>query len=65
MTGGLVVVLGETGRNFAAGMSGGIAYVYDPNNRLYSRINKELVSYSSVTSKYDERRIKGRYSKAL
>ncbi|MCB5496016.1 hypothetical protein, partial [Mediterraneibacter gnavus] len=39
MTGGLVVVLGETGGNFAAGMSGGIAYVYDPNNRLYSRIN--------------------------
>ena len=30
MTGGVVVVLGETGRNFAAGMSGGIAYVYDP-----------------------------------
>ena len=58
MTGGLVVVLGETGRNFAAGMSGGIAYVYDPNNRLYSRINKELVSYSSVTSKYDEEELR-------
>ena len=58
MTGGLVVVLGVTGRNFAAGMSGGIAYVYDPNNRLYSRINKELVSYSSVTSKYDEEELR-------
>ena len=40
MTGGLVVILGKTGRNFAAGMSGGIAYVYDPDNRLYSRINR-------------------------
>lgn len=58
MTGGLVVVLGDTGRNFAAGMSGGIAYVYDPNNRLYSRINKELVSYSVVTSKYDEEELR-------
>ena len=65
MTGGLVVVLGETGRNFAAGMSGGIAYVYDPNNRLYSRINKELVSYSSVTSKYDEEELRAVNSKAL
>lgn len=58
MTGGLVVVLGETGRNFAAGMSGGIAYVYDPNNQLYSRINKELVAYSVVTSKYDEEELR-------
>ena len=58
MTGGLVVVLGETGRNFAAGMSGGIAYVYDPNNRLYARINKELVSYTTVTSKYDEEELR-------
>lgn len=58
MTGGLVVVLGQTGRNFAAGMSGGIAYVYDPDNSLYSRINKELVSYTVVTSKYDEEELK-------
>ena len=58
MTGGLIVILGETGRNFAAGMSGGIAYVYDPNNCLYSRINKELVSYSAVTSKYDEEELR-------
>lgn len=58
MTGGLVVVLGETGRNFAAGMSGGIAYVYDPNNRLYARINKGMVSYTTVTSKYDEEELR-------
>lgn len=65
MTGGLVVVLGETGRNFAAGMSGGIAYVYDPNNRLYSRINKELVSYSSVTSKYDEEELQSLFKSIM
>ena len=63
MTGGLVVVLGKTGRNFAAGMSGGIAYVYDPDNRLYSRINKELVMYSAVTSKYDEEQLRKLISK--
>ena len=34
MTGGRVVILGETGRNFAAGMSGGVAYVYDPDGKL-------------------------------
>jgi glutamate synthase (NADPH/NADH) large chain len=43
MTGGHVIVLGETGRNFAAGMSGGIAYVYDPNQLLPDRCNKEMV----------------------
>ncbi|MGV9479536.1 glutamate synthase-related protein, partial [Gordonia aichiensis] len=43
MTGGRVVVLGDTGRNFAAGMSGGIAYVYDPQNNLPSNLNPELV----------------------
>ena len=43
MTGGRVVILGPTGRNFAAGMSGGIAYVFDPDDRLMSQINPELV----------------------
>jgi glutamate synthase (NADPH/NADH) large chain len=43
MTGGRVVVLGPTGRNFAAGMSGGIAYVYDPANVLKDNLNTELV----------------------
>ena len=43
MTGGTVVVLGSTGRNFAAGMSGGIAYVYDPANRLPTLCNTEMV----------------------
>jgi glutamate synthase (NADPH/NADH) large chain len=43
MTGGRVVVLGPTGRNFAAGMSGGIAYVYDPDASFSARVNYEMV----------------------
>jgi glutamate synthase (NADPH/NADH) large chain len=43
MTGGRVVVLGPTGRNFAAGMSGGIAYVYDADGRFTERVNPEMV----------------------
>lgn len=53
MTGGCVVVLGMTGKNFAAGMSGGIAYVLDEKRDLYKRLNKELVTMEEVTSKYD------------
>ena len=53
MTGGRVVVLGKTGKNFAAGMSGGIAYVLDEDNDLYTRMNKEMVFSEEVTSKYD------------
>jgi glutamate synthase domain-containing protein 2/glutamate synthase domain-containing protein 1/glutamate synthase domain-containing protein 3 len=44
MTGGQVIVLGETGRNFAAGMSGGIAYVYDIDGQFEKRLNKEMVN---------------------
>ena len=43
MTGGRAVILGSTGRNFAAGMSGGIAYVFDPENQLEKNINLEMV----------------------
>ncbi|WP_167096591.1 glutamate synthase large subunit [Mycobacterium sp. DL592] len=43
MTGGRVVILGETGRNFAAGMSGGVAYVYDPEGQLPANLNTEMV----------------------
>ena len=53
MTGGRAVVLGRTGKNFAAGMSGGIAYVLDRDHSLYLRINKDMVSMSAVTEKYD------------
>ena len=48
MTGGRVVILGETGRNFAAGMSGGIAYVYDVNGNFAGNCNKEMVDLDSV-----------------
>ena len=53
MTGGRAVVLGKTGKNFAAGMSGGIAYVLDEDTTLYKKVNKQLVSMESVTDKYN------------
>lgn len=53
MTGGCVVVLGQTGKNFAAGMSGGVAYVLDEKHDLYRRVNKELVSIELVTKSRD------------
>ena len=58
MTGGRVVILGGTGKNFAAGMSGGIAYVLDEKSDFYTRVNKELVSLEAVTSKYDVQELK-------
>jgi glutamate synthase (NADPH/NADH) len=48
MTGGRVIILGGTGRNFAAGMSGGIAYVLDMNQDFHSKINMEMVEVSDV-----------------
>jgi glutamate synthase (NADPH/NADH) large chain len=48
MTGGVVVVLGDTGRNFAAGMSGGIAYVYDPQARFRDLCNTSMVELEKV-----------------
>lgn len=48
MTGGNLVVLGETGRNFGAGMSGGIAYVYDPNGKFPERCNMGLVGLEDI-----------------
>ena len=59
MTGGRVAVLGVTGKNFAAGMSGGIAYVLDEENDLYKRLNKEMVSSGEIASKYDVLELKG------
>ncbi|MEB2350243.1 MAG: glutamate synthase-related protein [Burkholderiaceae bacterium] len=50
MTGGTVVVLGETGRNFAAGMSGGVAYVFDPEGSFASRCNLAMVGLEPVLS---------------
>ena len=59
MTGGRVVVLGETGRNFAAGMSGGIAYIYDEHNNLAKRINKGMVDLDKIETVEDENEVKG------
>ncbi|MEL7190207.1 MAG: glutamate synthase large subunit [Pseudomonadota bacterium] len=53
MTGGVVVVLGKTGRNFAAGMSGGVAYVYDPDGSFSTRVNHAQVDLVPVSSEAD------------
>ena len=53
MTGGRVVVLGKTGKNFAAGMSGGVAYVLDDKNELYKNLNKSMISIEKVELKSD------------
>jgi glutamate synthase (NADPH/NADH) large chain len=50
MTGGVVVVLGPTGRNFAAGMSGGIAYVLDEKGDFENHLNKEMVQLETLTA---------------
>ncbi|MDB5416849.1 MAG: glutamate synthase large subunit [Phenylobacterium sp.] len=50
MTGGVVVVLGDTGRNFAAGMSGGVAYVYDPRGRFKDLCNTAMVELEAVAA---------------
>ena len=54
MTGGVVVILGPTGRNFAAGMSGGIAYVYDKERRFKERCNLDLVDLEELDEHDDE-----------
>ncbi|QVM84368.1 glutamate synthase large subunit [Novosphingobium decolorationis] len=54
MTGGVVMVLGKTGRNFAAGMSGGIAYVYDEEGRFKDLANTAMVDLESVSATPDE-----------
>ena len=54
MTGGRAVILGTTGRNFAAGMSGGVAYVYDPRGEFLPRCNLEMVALEKVVDEADE-----------
>jgi glutamate synthase domain-containing protein 3 len=56
MTGGTVVVLGRTGRNFAAGMSGGIAYVYDGEGRFAERCNTSMVALEPVLPETEQAR---------
>ncbi len=59
MTGGVVVILGPTGRNFAAGMSGGVAFVLDPDGRFEARLNPASVSLERVDSKADRALLEG------
>nr|MCS5626992.1 glutamate synthase large subunit [Planctomycetota bacterium] len=59
MTGGRVVILGPTGRNFAAGMSGGIAYVYDDDNDFITRCNLVMVVLEKVETAEDTAELKG------
>jgi glutamate synthase (NADPH/NADH) large chain len=49
MTGGLVIILGNTGRNFGAGMSGGVAYVLDEQNKFDAKVNREMVEISELS----------------
>ena len=58
MTGGRAVVLGKIGKNFAAGMSGGVAYVLDEDSDIYTKLNKQMISVSKITSKYDVQELK-------
>ena len=57
MTGGTVVVLGQTGRNFAAGMSGGVAYVYDEDGTFAQRCNLSMVSLEPVLAHDDQQKM--------
>ena len=58
MTGGIAVILGETGKNFAAGMSGGVVYVLDEHHTLYRNIGHEPLVLKEVTEKYDIQQLK-------
>ena len=58
MTGGCAVILGKTSKNFAAGMSGGIAYVLDEESDLYTKLNKALVGFGKVTHPEDVAQLK-------
>lgn len=59
MTGGIMVCLGETGRNFAAGMSGGIAYVYDPEGKFPARCNMGLVGLEEIDTEAEKEEVFG------
>ena len=65
MTGGRTVVLGSVGRNFAAGMSGGIAYIWDQHKKLSALCNKEMVDLESVTADEDVAELKAMIEKHL
>lgn len=57
MTGGIVVCMAETGRNFAAGMSGGIAYIYDPDGKFPARCNMGLVALETIDTEEEKQEV--------
>jgi glutamate synthase (NADPH/NADH) large chain len=59
MTGGTAVILGPVGDNFAAGMSGGMAYVYDPGNVFAERVNDDMVLYQRLEVDHYANELKG------
>jgi len=59
MTGGKIVILGGTGRNFAAGMSGGVAYIFDPLNQFPSKCNMGSVGLEKLTDSEEVGEVKG------
>jgi glutamate synthase (NADPH/NADH) large chain len=65
MTGGRLVMLGPIGRNFGAGMSGGIAYLYDPENKAAANINREMVDLEEVTEAEEAIDLKSRIERHL
>nr|ABK94649.1 unknown [Populus trichocarpa] len=58
MTGGCVVVLGKVGRNVAAGMTGGLAYILDEDDTLMPKVNKEIVKVQRVTASVGQMQLK-------
>ena len=65
MTGGTVVILGETGHNFGAGMTGGMGYVYDPNETFIDHVNDETIIPSRIESAYWEGELKALIARHL
>jgi glutamate synthase (ferredoxin) len=63
MTGGCAVILGPVGKNFAAGMSGGVVYVLDEENRLYRNLNKQLVRMENVSLKAERNELRAMIEK--
>ncbi len=65
MTGGTIVILGETGRNFGAGMTGGTGYVLDENQQFENKINQQLIKLARITEKMEEDSLIGLIQKHL
>ena len=54
MTGGIIIILGSTGRNIGAGMTGGVAFILDEKNDIEKKVNKEIVSIYKIHNKHQE-----------